>query len=102
MCSLPVVSQQRELDFSGTQSSSGLERWREERRQAQRDLARQLDLPLGHLVEVWLIGGVRLRGELRLAEHILFAEEDAWRTLNLMVDGVAFGQNEMESCVRQD
>jgi len=96
------VSEQCELDFSGNQSTSGLERWHEKRRQAQHELARRLDLPLGHPVEVWLIGGVRLRGKLRLAEQILFAEDDACRTFRLMVDGVAFDQHEIESCVRQD
>ncbi|MCU0787774.1 MAG: hypothetical protein MUC91_06220 [Verrucomicrobia bacterium] len=96
------MSGQGELDFSGERPSSGLDRWREERRRAQLELARRLDLPLGHPVEVWLVNGIRLRGELRLAEERLFVDESAAHSLGLMVDGVAFSQNEIESCVRQD
>ena len=106
--SLPVreqsvfVSEQGELNLAGSGPTTGLDRWREERRQAQRELARRLGLPLGHPVEVWLTNGIRLRGDLQLTEQLLFVEENSFRTLKLMVDGVEFTQNEIESCVRQD
>jgi len=65
-------------------------------------LARRISLPLGHEVEVWLVGGVRLRGKLRLKEEMLVIEEDAARHLELVVDRVPFVYREMESCVRLD
>ena len=34
---------------------------------------------LGHQVEVWLYGGIRLRGKLRLQEELLFVEEERAR-----------------------
>ena len=36
-------------------------------------------LPLGHQVEVWLLGGIRLRGRLRLEEEVLFIDEERVR-----------------------
>ena len=69
---------------------------------AVQELARRLGLPLDHQVEVWLCGGIRLRGKLRLQEEILFIEEERVRHLGLVVDHVAFTFREMESCVRMD
>ena len=69
---------------------------------AVQELARRLGLPLDHQVEVWLCGGIRLRGKLRLQEEILFIEEERVRHLGLVVDHVAFTLREMESCVRKD
>ena len=66
------------------------------------ELARRIHLPLGHQVEVWLYGGIRLRGKLRLREEILSIEEDSVRHLELAVDKVSFTYREMESCVRMD
>ena len=66
------------------------------------ELARRINLPLGHEVEVWLRGGIRLRGKLRLEEELLFVEEDRVRCLELMVDRVPFTYRELESCVRLD
>jgi hypothetical protein len=51
---------------------------------------------------VWLQGGIRLRGELRLQEEALFIQEERIRHLGLMVDKVPFTYREMESCVRMD
>jgi len=65
-------------------------------------IARQLNLPIDHQVEVWLFGGVRLRGKLCLKEEVLFIEEDRVRHLELLVDHVPFTYREMESCVRLD
>ncbi len=64
-------------------------------------LANQRNLPLGHSVEVWLRGGIRLRGTLRLREEILFVPNDQ-HGLQLTVDGVKFNDGEMESWVRRD
>ncbi|SPE62703.1 hypothetical protein SBV1_890002 [Verrucomicrobia bacterium] len=66
------------------------------------ELAQRMGLPLGHEVEVWLCGGIRLRGKLRLQEEMLFIEEERVRHLELTVDNVAFAYREMESCVRLD
>ncbi len=61
-----------------------------------------MNLPLGHRVEVWLSGGIRLRGILRLQEEVLFIEEERVRHLDLVVDKVPFTYRELESCVRLD
>lgn len=66
------------------------------------ELARRMNLPLGHQVEVWLCGGIRLRGKLRLQEEMLFIEEERVRHIELVVDGVMFTYRDMESCVRLD
>ena len=49
--------------------------------------ARRLNLPLGHQVEVWLCGGSRLRGLLRLREEMLIIQEEHVRHLELLVPG---------------
>jgi len=64
------------------------------------EVARQLHLPLGQQVEVWLAGGIRLRGKLTLQQEFLVLEEGRARHLGLMVDHVAFAYRELESCVR--
>ena len=93
---------QREFSFAARQSEQGYSRWLAVRRVAAQELARRIGLPLGHEVEVWLSGGIRLRGKLRLREEVLFIEEDRVRHLELVVDHVEFTYREMESCVRLD
>jgi hypothetical protein len=93
---------QSEFNFEASGACDGHARWLEGRRLAARELARQLHLPIGHQVEVWLFGGVRLRGQLRLREELLFIEEERVRHMELMVDHVPFTYREMESCVRLD
>ena len=93
---------QGEFNFEAQSTNDGHTRWLEGRRLAARELARQLHLPVGHQVEVWLFGGVRLRGQLQLREEMLFIEEERIRHMELMVDHVAFAYREMESCVRLD
>jgi hypothetical protein len=95
-------ARQANLDFADLEREEGYTQWLAGRRLAADALARQLHLPLGHPVEVWLANGIRLRGRLRLAEEALFVEEDRLRHLELVVDGVAFTYREMESCVRLD
>jgi hypothetical protein len=99
---LQSVNHQGEFNFKGSKSEQGYSKWLTGRRVAAEELARQIGLPLGHQVEVWLSGAIRLRGKLRLREEVLFIEEDRARHLELMVDQVAFTYREMESCVRLD
>jgi len=92
---------QGELNFDSS-AESGYTKWISNRRAAAVELARRMNLPIGHLVEVWLYGGIRLRGELRLQEEMLFIEEERVRHLELVVDHIRFTYREMESCVRLD
>ena len=96
------MNNQREFKFTASGSEAGYSGWLISRQLAAQDLARRMNLPLGHEVEVWLLGGVRLRGKLRLAEETLFIEEDRVRHLELLVDHVPFTYREMESCIRLD
>lgn len=93
---------QGEFNFEAAGVGDGHARWLEGRRLAARELARRINLPIGHHVEVWLSGGVRLRGQLRLREELLFVDEGGARHLELTVDYVSFTCREMESCVRLD
>lgn len=93
---------QGHFNFDSAGSDQGYTQWQAGRRVAVAELARRINLPLGHQVEVWLYGGVRLRGRLRLAEEILFIEEERLRHLELIVDDVPFTYRDMESCVRLD
>lgn len=96
------MNPQGELDFNAGGSGEGHSRWRTERRLAAAELARRLNLPLGHEVEVWLAGGVRLRGKLKLQEELLFIPAGRESQLGLQVDHVVFRMEEMESVVRMD
>ena len=93
---------QGEFNFEAMGAGDGHARWLEGRRLAARELARQLNLPVGHQVEVWLNGDVRLRGQLHLREELLVIDEGRARHLELMVDHVSFTCREIESCVRLD
>jgi len=93
---------QSELNFGEDGGDAGYTRWLLGRQVATEILARKMGLPLGHEVEVWLIGGMRLRGKLRLQEEAMFIEEERVRHLGLRIDKVAFTYRDMESCVRLD
>ena len=95
------MSFQDEFDFD-TKSGEGHARWLAARKLASEEMARQINLPLHHKVEVWLYGGIRLRGKLQLHEEMLFIQENQVKHLTLKVDHVAFKIHEMESCVRLD
>ena len=97
-----AMETQGEFDFENAHDDQGFTRWVTARKLAAAELARRLNLPLSHEVEVWLVGGIRLRGKLRLQEEMLFIEEDRVRHLVLQVDNVPFTMREMESCVRLD
>ena len=94
------MSEQGELSFDGESQESGLSSWRAAREQAAHDMVRRLGLPLNRQVEIWLRGGIRLRGCLRLREEVLFLEEEEAARLPLVVEGVVFTAGEIESCVR--
>jgi hypothetical protein len=96
------VSNQYEFIFGEQGQPEGYSRWLAGRNLATAELARRLGLPVGHQVEVWLTGGVRLRGKLRLREDVLFIEEERVRHLEMVVDNTPFTYREMESCVRMD
>ena len=97
-----IVNSQGEFDFERTGSNEGYTKWLTARRITLHELARRMNLPLGHQVEVWLCGGVRLRGQLRLQDEVLFIEEDRMRHLPMLVDRVPFTYRDMESCVKLD
>ena len=98
----PADDQQTEMDFVAKSPRDGLEQWRSQRREMLKKVGLELGLPLNREVEVWLRGGVRLRGQLTLREEILFVETPRDLNLELVVDGVAFRWTEIESCVRTD
>ncbi len=96
-----------QLEFALTSASKptasdGLATWRNERDAAARQAAADLGMPIGRSVEIWLRGGIRLRGILRLHESVLVVEErGAWK-LQLAIDNTTFRPDEVESCVRLD
>jgi hypothetical protein len=90
------------LCFAGNGPDVGYTKWVALRQLAVEAAAQKLNLPLGHRSEVWLRGGIRLRGTLRLANQVLFIEETRMLELDLVVDGVTFSYSEMESCLRLD
>ncbi len=96
------MNSQSEFNFASPTGADGYSEWITGRKLAAAELARRIGLPLGHKVEVWLCGGIRLRGLLRLPEELLFIEEDRLRHLELMVDRTSFTYRELESCVRLD
>jgi hypothetical protein len=96
------MNPQGEFDFGAANGGEGYNRWLAQRKLAMVELARKINLPLDHPVEVWLVGGIRLRGKLQLQEEKLFLDEDTVQQLRLQVDHVPFSVGEMESCVRLD
>ncbi len=90
------------MDFGDGVPRDGLAQWREQRRAMAKRIGQELGLPLDREVEVWLTGGVRLRGRLRLREELLFVEAPRDLNIELVVDGVTFRWTEIESCVRTD
>jgi len=94
------MNQQGEFIFQDGATEHGYTRWLSGREAAVRELAQRMGLPIGYEVEVWLYGGIRLRGRLRLKDEFLFIEEEQVRHLELQIDKVTFAYREMESCVR--
>jgi hypothetical protein len=96
------MEQQGQLGFAEGDSGEGYAKWIATRQMAAETAAEKLNLPIGHQAEIWLRGGIRLRGMLRLDAQLLFIEEDRVKTLPLVLDGVTFTYSEVESCVRLD
>jgi hypothetical protein len=93
---------QLEMRFGEDPEERGYNQWQKQRRRTLEKLTRQMGLPLNHAAEVWLKGGVRLRGVLKLKEEQLFVDEKRDMKLELTVDGVSFTAAEIESWVRMD
>ena len=93
---------QSEFTFQAGASDAGYAQWVVVRQMASDEAARRLNLPVGREAEVWLRGGIRLRGKLRLLNDLLFVEESQVRNLALTLDGVPFTYAEIESCVALD
>lgn len=93
---------QGQFDFSSSGTEAGYRNWLVGRQVSAQTLAKRLNLPIGHEVEVWLQGDVRLKGKLRLQEENLLLEEEAIRHMELQVDRVRFRAGELERCVRLD
>ena len=91
---------QRELYFgaSARPEMDGVSLWRKQREEEQLALAKKLGLPIGRTVEVWLRGGVRLRGKLHLHEETLIYSA-VGHDPRFAVDGTPFKVSEMESCI---
>lgn len=95
-------SAQLEINFDLAFAQQGFQSWLNARRVAMTQLADKLDLPLGHDVEVWLKGDVRLKGRLQLAEAPLFIDERRSSQLELRIDRCTFTPRDIEACVRLD
>ncbi len=93
---------QGEFAFGQDAGADGYAQWVALRQMTTAAAAAKLNLPLGHFCEVWLPGGVRLRGTLRLLNEILFIEETRLRELPLAMGKTVFKFNEIESCLRLD
>jgi hypothetical protein len=105
---MPANVQQLEFGLGAHNADSkspnkdGLNQWHAERDAAAQSAAAELGLPVGRSVEIWLRGGIRLRGVLRLRDTVLVLEERAAWKLELEVDNVSFRPSEIESCTRLD
>jgi hypothetical protein len=93
----------RQSEFNIDASApDGLDTWRRQREHDLGVLARRVGLPIGHETEVWLKGGIRLKGLLRLFEERLFLADETINEIRLEIQGVKFSIGELESCVRLD
>src|SRR3954466_10653097 len=90
------------LDLGSTRPADGFQGWLNERRRALTELTEKLGLPLGHQVELWLKGDIRLSGRLELAEPPLFVPPDRNPVMELRIDRCTFTPAEIEACVRLD
>src|SRR5258706_5963848 len=93
---------QLEINFRSSQPEHGFQIWLNQRRATLTALARELGLPLGDTVEIWLKGDIRLSGILQLAQPPLFIPEDRSLRLELRIDRCTFAPGDIGSCVRVD
>lgn len=91
---------QTEITFGNEAAEEGFNAWRAELSEAMKRLSRELGIPLGADVEVWLHGQIRLRGRLLLDDGCSSKDLNSEEKLSLRVQGVAFKISEMISCVR--
>jgi len=96
------MAQQGELIFGEGEEPEGHSKWLATLDEANAAIGRKLGLPLGHEVEIWLRGGVRLRGRLTLREPRLFVADDEIPGLQFRIGRTPFTYGEMESCLRLD
>ena len=96
------MADQPEFSFSAPGDSRGFDHWQDQRQRALSEAAHRFHLPLGHPVEVWLNGGVRLRGLLKTREELLFFDGANLDNTAFTVDGIPFRYAEIESCLRLD
>ena len=87
-------AEQIQFGFEGGGPGDGYGAWQREREEEMREMARQLGLPLGHSVEVWLKDGTLLKGRL-----LVRGGNGDWE---LVIGRVGFSASEIESCVRLD
>jgi|SRR6476660_9652703 hypothetical protein len=90
------------LDFGSARSDDGFQGWLNERRRALTEIAQKLHLPLGHPVEIWLKGDIRLSGRLELADPPLIVPPDRNPPMELRIDRCTFTPADIEACVRLD
>ena len=92
---------QSEFNFKDHPASGAdaLSLWRKQREEQLLTLARTVGLPLGHHVEVWLRGGICLRGCLQLGDPLLIQVLENHDSL-FAVGNTPFRLAEMESCTR--
>ncbi len=65
------MNTQGQFNFE-TATGNGYSQWITSRQLAVKDLARRVQLPINRKVEVWLQGGIRLRGKLKLKGDAVF------------------------------
>jgi hypothetical protein len=96
------VQSEFNFDFQTTFGSDddALSHWRKQREQEQLSLAKSLGLPIGAEAEVWLKGGVRLRGRLELDEEMLLHASASTHNTKFLIGRTPFLYSEVESCVR--
>ena len=93
---------QPDLNFSAP-NSGGYELWLRQRQSLIAHLTDQLGYPIGRQVEVWLQGGVRLRGKLTVREEsIHWSADNQAIGVELGIGQVYFPIGQIESCVRLD
>ena len=93
---------QAEFNFQESSRQDGYGSWQQARESALAKTRRELGLPIGRQCEVWLKGGLRLRGLLRLREDLLVLEGQTPSNVRLEIANVPFDISELEGCTRLD
>jgi hypothetical protein len=94
---------QNEFNFRPTPlSHDPVEVWRDGLRRQQIACAKALLLPVGSQVEVWLKGGIFLKGRLEFQEEMLLRADLDLENPKLRIGRTPFCRADLESCVRVD